>query len=309
MMRTEGRREKDRERKDSRRRGSSKSESGVSAPRKEGARPDAMIVAASPPAERKEERKSTTTYSRRHDDTKGSHDKKDERKKTPKEILPLSINSPLQLVDLDEDSTILAPVETGDIETAIFRAAPYEGVAASAKIPTERVSSMAPCVDPRRKPSAALGAPPPVDTVQPPPQEDWKQYMRDTIRESLADIVKSGLLATPEAQAAPSRRREEERHDSPRRREDRHHESPRRWDERRPEDRRSESPRYMRNEVLLPAHVVRDEDQYMSTSMMIVITRQGGPWRTGDGMRNLRRIRERTPLLAGARWKGPALQD
>ena len=48
-MRTEGRREKDEERKDYRRRGSSKSESGVSALRKEGARPDAMIVAASPP--------------------------------------------------------------------------------------------------------------------------------------------------------------------------------------------------------------------------------------------------------------------
>ena len=163
-------------------------------------------------------------------------------------------------MDLDEDSTILAPVETGDIETAIFHAAPYEGVAASARIPTERVSGMAPCVDPRRKPSAALGALPPEDTVQPPPQEDWKQYMRDTIRESLADIMRSGLLATPERRAAPSRRREEERHDSPRRREDMHHESPRRRDERRPEDRRSESPRYMRNEVLLPAHVVRDED-------------------------------------------------
>ena len=92
-------------------------------------------------------------------------------------------------------------------ETAIFRAAPYKGVAASARIPTERVSGMALCVDPRRKPSAALGAPPPEDTVQPPPQKDWKQYMRDTIRESLADIMRSGLLATPERQAVPSRRR------------------------------------------------------------------------------------------------------
>ena len=93
-------------------------------------------------------------------------------KKTPKGILPLNLDSPLQLVDMDDDSRILAPVETGDIETAIFRAAPCERVAATTKIPTERISGTGPSVDPRRKPSAALGAPPTEDNAQPPPQEE-----------------------------------------------------------------------------------------------------------------------------------------
>ena len=125
-------------------------------------------------------------------------------------------------------------METGAIETAIISAAPYERVAVVTRIPTERMSGNTASADSRRKPSVALGVPLISVISQPPQQEDWKQYMKDAIKESLADIMNSGSLASQNVKAAPLSRREE---------------------------RQPESPRRQRQEVMLPARVVRKREE------------------------------------------------